>query len=234
MKRLFLPVALIAMFAVRAGAGHAGSDLAKARSHFEAADAALNKTYKSVCNDLDEEKLAGLRASQRDWLKYRDEIADARSRLAKEISAKRRPDFWESMASLTKERTEYLGAYSGKNIPAGISGEYHDSYGGAVLLEERKDGVAFSIEVVRGHAMNEGSLDGLAIRKGEQAFFKDRIDPADPAEPCEIALTFIEGHIVRVEEKNAGKYQGHNAHFEGLYYKTGPLKEPLKLDVSRT
>jgi uncharacterized protein YecT (DUF1311 family) len=220
----------VALLAINTGAAEGGPDLAKARCHFESADAALNKSYKALCGELGAVKLAVLRGEQRNWLAYRDEMADAQSSPGQEeVPLKRRADYWEVMAGLTEERTEFLNAYSGKNAPAGISGEYHDSYGGILLLEERKDGVAFSIEVVRGRAANEGSLDGLAIRKDGQAVFKDKPDPADSGEPCEITFTFTDGHIVKVEEKNADKYQGHNAHFDGRYFKTGKLREPIKL-----
>jgi len=223
-------VALIAIFAVNATAAEGGSNLAKARKQFEIADAELNKAYKAVSGGLEKEKLTELREAQRNWLHYRDEIAEAQSNSGKEIALKRQPGYWEVMAGLTEERTEFLNGYSGKNVPTGITGEYHDSYGGVLLLEEQKNGVAFSVEVVRGRASNEGSLEGLAIRKGEQAFFKDKPDLNNPGESCEITFTFIEGHIVGVEEKNAEKYQGHNAHFSGRYYKTGKLKESIKLE----
>jgi uncharacterized protein YecT (DUF1311 family) len=231
MKTVFLCAAWIAAIAIQAVAADGGSDLAKARRHFETADAVLNKTYRAVCKELSGAKLAELRTKQRDWLQYRDEMADARSLSDKAMEARRRPDYWEVMASLTEERAEYLSAYTGKNVPAGIRGEYHDSYGGILLLDEQQGRVAFSIEVVRGRASNEGSLDGLAIlKKNGQAHFKDRADPSDPGEPCEITFTFIDSHIVTVEEKNAQKYQGNNAHFDGWYYKTGNLKEPIKLE----
>ena len=229
MKILFLCAVLVAAIAIRTVAADGGSDLAKARARFETADAALNKAYQSLCRELGKEKLAALRGEQRDWLQYRDEMADARSSNGQEeVPPKRRPDYWEAMAGLTGERTEFLNAYSGKNVPGGISGEYHDSYGGTLLLEERKDVVAFSIEVVRGRAQNEGSLDGIAILNGARAIFWDKPDPAEPGEPCRVTFTFTGGHIVTVGETNAEKYEGNNAHFDGRYFKTGNLKEPLK------
>jgi len=232
MKALALCVALIAGIEINAIAAVDGSKLDKARKHFEAADAMLNTTYKSLCKELSKEKLAALREGQRDWLHYRDEMSAARSSNEQEdVPLKHRSDYWEIMAGLTEERTGFLSAYSGKNIPGGITGEYHDSYGGTLQLEEKKDGIAFSIDVVRGQAQNEGEMDGVAIRKGSQASFKDKVDSAEPeGKPCEILFTFIDGHIVKVEEKVADKNQGYNVHFDGDYYKTGALKKSIKLE----
>ena len=229
-NRLILCVILIAGWALCAAAEDAGAGLAEARSRFEAADAALNKAYKALCAGLEKEHVAALREGQRDWIHYRDEMADARSAAgAGDLPLKRRPGYWDAMAGLTEERTDFLNAYAGKNTTVGITGEYRDSYGGTLLIEERKDGIAFSIEVVRGRAQNEGALDGLAVRTGDHAVYKETPPPGDPSGPCEITFTFIDRHIIKLEEKNADKFQGHNAHFEGRYYQSGKLKEPIKL-----
>ena len=226
MRAVVLSVALIAVLAVHPVAAEGGSRLAKARSRFEAADAELNKAYKALSGELDKEKLAELRGLQREWLAYRDWRAESLPEVDGAGTGKSSVEYWDTMRLLTEARTAILRVYTGKNVPPGISGEYGDCYGGELRLEEKKDGIAFSISVVRGPTSSTGDISGMALKKDGQAHFKEKLEPGETGSPCEITFTFIDGHIVKVEAKNAEQYLGNNARFDGRYYKTGKLKEP--------
>ena len=172
-----------------------------------------------------------LRQKERDWLQYRDMMAESAPFFntgAQSDAPKRTVDYWEEMTNINQARIDFLRAYSGKKMPAGITGTYSDSYGGTLQLEEKKSGVAFSINTVRGMARNTGDIDGVAQRSGDKLTFKDHPDAGDDRAPCEITFTLSDGHIVKVEEKNGDYYHGFNANFDGDYYKTGKLEKPVK------
>jgi uncharacterized protein YecT (DUF1311 family) len=231
------PALVFAFFALLVAPVRADDEspkLARAKSDYEKADAALNKTYQAVRAELDKTKATELRDNQRDWIEHRDDVAafPPALGLTADDDPKKSAEYWETMTEMTRDRTEFLKIYSGKNVPGGISGEYRDSFGGALTLEEKKNGVAFSVSVVRGHSGANGELDGLARRSGDKAFFKDKPERGEDREPCEITLTFIGGHIVKLEGKNTQFYHGARAYFDGTYFKTGPLKEHIEIDKS--
>lgn len=233
MNKSLRMLALLSVLAAGAATSRAGDKptLDQARKTFETADALLNKTYKETCAELDAAKVADLRAKQRDWLQYRDMMAESAPFFntgAQTDTPKHTVDYWETMSDITQARIAFLRVYSGKKTPPGITGEYSDSYGGTLELEEKKSGIAFSISTVRGIARNEGNVDGVAQRNGDKAFFKDHPDAGDDRAPCEITFTLAEGHLVKIEEKNGDYYHGFNANFDGTYYKIGKLEKPPK------
>ena len=199
----------------------------QARKKFDAVDALLNNAYKEACAELDKAKVAELRAKQRDWLSYRDMMAESAPFFNsgdQTDTPKKTADYWVTMTDMTNDRIEFLRAYPGKKVPQGLTGEYSDSYGGTLELEEKKSGVAFSIDTVRSRARNTGEIEGVAQRNGDRLVFKDKPAAGDDRAPCEITFTLSEGHIVKVEEKNGDFYHGFNANFDGVYYKTGKMK----------
>lgn len=202
----------------------------QARKTFENTDNLLTAAYKEAGAGLDAAKMAELRQKERDWITYREMLAKSAPYFnggAQADSPKGTVDYWQTMNEITRERVDFLRAYNAKGLPPGPGGVYSDSYGGTLQIEETKSGLAFTIKTVRGMARNSGSIGGIAQRTGDKAVFKDRPDAGDGRAPCEITFTFIEGHIVKVEEKNGDFYHGFNAGFDGLYYKTGKLEKPL-------
>ena len=205
---------------------------AGARKKFEAADAELNKVYKADIAGLDQAGAAKLREAERDWIAYRD--SDDRRRLTiSGTNSFRRPETHRGLLGVhgrfhAKDRIEFLRAYAGKNTAAGTGGKYSDSYGGELELKETKEGIEFSLSVVRGNAHNEGSLDGTLHREGDKAHFKQKLKPTDGQDgpPCELVFTFIGNHIVKIEEKTPDSQAGNNVHYDGEYYKIGNLKKP--------
>ena len=73
-----------------------------------------------------------LRDSQRDWIEVRDGRAVWETHAAE--NAKELPAYWEAMLAETTTRLGFLKVYAGKNVPAGLSGEYGDFSGGSLSL----------------------------------------------------------------------------------------------------
>lgn len=210
-----------------------GIFLAQAKKQFEIADAELNAAYKITISELNKNKIVQLREAQRAWIGFRDTQSSHEALIlnGKTEHPEKTIDYWEMMTALTKERTNFLRAYSGKKVPPGITGEYTDCYGGALELEERKDGsVFFTIFATRGLAHNEGSMEGEFRLNENKASFKQQPTPDEPlyGPPCELAFTFSEGHIVTIDEKVPDSGAGHNVHYDGSYYKIGQLKKQEK------
>jgi len=203
--------------------------LATARKDFQAADTVLNKTYKAVCAGLTKPQVAALRELQRDWVQYRDQHAQDLLHLngddpGNEDTPEKSGAYWKYMTDLTTERIHFLKVYSGADVPKGISGTYSDFCDGDLTLKETKQGIEFSCDVVRGRAANQGDISGVAQLQGDKAYYKEVI-PADQTDadrkPAQLTFTFIDGHVVNVEEKDANYYEGMSACFGGTYYKTG-------------
>lgn len=207
--------------------------LDQARQRFAEADADLNKTFQEVRSKLPENARNDLRDRQREWLKHRDYIASDQPRQNgfEGTDLKQSPDYWEAMADLTKERAEFLRAAFNPALPKGMTGEYQDSYGGALQLEETAQGLVFSINVVRGPTTHTGGLSGVATLKGRIALYKEKVEPAEDRKPCELIFAFSDGHIVKVTGKNTGYYHGARAYFDGTYLKVAKLEKPIDLNA---
>jgi hypothetical protein len=120
------------------------------------------------------------------------------------------------MHSLTVTRVEFLDAFSGKNVKPGLSGEFFDYHGGTLTLTPKKQGLAFTFEVVRGPTAHLGNVEGVAKFNTDksQALW---IDPEN--KECKISFVFSEGRIAEVTEENTDDYHGARAYFAGTYYK---------------
>src|SRR5471030_2934876 len=91
---------LLAAFA-RADEKHPKLEVAK--QAFDKADAALNKTYQAVRAELDKAKADELRKRQRDWIEYRDFLAEHIFilGLGEDDDRKKSADYWEIMTTMT-------------------------------------------------------------------------------------------------------------------------------------
>jgi uncharacterized protein YecT (DUF1311 family) len=207
--------------------------LQKAKGNFAAADADLNKTFQTLRKKLPADEFKELRDQQRKWLDHRDYMSadQPRQNGFRGNDPKQSGDYWDSMAELTKARTEFLRASFDSSLPKGITGAYEDSYGGSLNLEERADGVAFQIEVVRGPTTHTGGLAGLATLKDGVALYKEKVDPGEDREPCELTFSFSKGRVVKVDGKNTEHYHGMRAYFVGTYFKVAKLDKPIDLDA---
>lgn len=203
--------------------------LEQAREKFEAADALLGKTCKETCDGLDKTGAAALQKKQQAWLKFRD--AKAESLLPADAEGKKSDpklsvDYWETMTGYTEVRIDFLHAWSGKNLPPGITGEYTDSEDGDLQLEETKDGIEFSFSVVRGNASHAGQITGIIQPKGGKAYFKEKLEDGQKGPPCELAFAFTDGHIVKVVEKSPDPDVESDVHYGGDYFKTTQAAKP--------
>ena len=207
--------------------------LEQARKHFAAADADLNKTFQELRGKLRGNALTEFRDRQREWLKHRDYIASDQPRQNgyEGSDFKQSPDYWESMADLTEERTKFLRAAYDPALPKGITGLYQDSQGGLLQLEETAQGIVFSINVVRGPTLHTGGLTDVAVRKGSGAIYKEEVEPGDDRQPAELTFAFSDGHIVKVTGKNTEYYHGARAYFDGTYFKVAKLEKPIDLNA---
>jgi uncharacterized protein YecT (DUF1311 family) len=207
--------------------------LEQAKQRFAAADAELNKAFQEVRSKLSGSALIDLRDRQREWLKHRDYMASDQPRQNgfEGGDFKLSPDYWEAMADLTKERTQFLRSAFDSTLPKGITGVYQDSYGGALQLEETAEGIVFSIIVVRGPTTHTGGLTGVAARKGGGAVYKEKIEPPEDRKPTELAFAFVDGHIVKLTGKNTEYYHGARAYFDGTYFKVAKLEKSIDLSA---
>lgn len=233
--RVAFAVAL-AMFLFSSRPVHAEADAAefqKAKRRFATADAELNKTFATLRKTLPADEFKDLRDGQRKWLEHRDYISadQPRQNGFHGDDPKKSADYWISMAELTESRTEFLRAAYDRSLPRGITGAYDDSAGGLLDLEERKDGVAFRITVVRGPTSHTGGLSGLATLTGDTASYKEVVEPGEDRAPCELTFTFSKGHVVKVDGKNTEYYHGMRAYFVGTYFKIGKLDKPIDLNA---
>lgn len=202
--------------------------LQRARARFAKADAALNAQYAATRAEVGKAGVTKLRALQRDWIGHRDyraEWGDHQGVPVEELTS-----YWEIMLSQTVERIAFLRIYSGVGQPKGITGQYRDAYGGTLELEQTKEGLKFTVEVVRGPTSHEGSLAGVAKLQGDKATYKERVEKGEDRAPAELFFSFREGHIVEVTGKNTSYHHGARASFDGEYYKAGKLEKPIDVE----
>ena len=193
--------------------------ISRAQARFTAADTVLNATYQTVRADAGK-KAAALRKLQRDWIGYRDHMAE----FGHFENRKAAFGYWDAMLDLTITRIHFLPLFNGKDVPKGLSGVYTDGHSGDLELREKEgDAVDFSISVVRGPTYHTGELSGTARRKGAKLFYKEEVEPDEDREPAELTFTSTDGHIIKIDGKNTGHHHGARAYFDGTYYKSHPL-----------
>lgn len=204
--------------------------LERARHRYEAADNQLNTAYKKVRGELNAKGQSELRDAQRDWIAVRDQHAAWVAHGADDSKAI--PEYWDELLSQTVTRLEFLKVYTGKGVPAGLSGAYGDFSGGSADLQLTKAGLRFSIEVVRGPSSHLGDISGLAMRKNDRLFTYTKKIPKDEQSPdrllAELTFTVVDTHRIRITGKNTEAHHGARAYFDGLYFKTGPLGKAIE------
>ncbi len=204
------------------------AELKKAKAEYAKADAALNTAYKAAIATLDENGQAELRKDQRGWIEFRDYVSKAQPAQADDDPDKPEASgaYWEMMAGMSQERADWLGSYT-KKLPAGLTGEWSDSRGGHIYLQERKDGVALGIEVVRGLSFDVGGIAGLAKKTEDGAKFVETVPAEEKREPAELTFKLSASGFLEVEGKNTEYHHGKRAHFDGSYRKVAKLKKDV-------
>ncbi|HWB60377.1 MAG TPA: lysozyme inhibitor LprI family protein [Chthoniobacteraceae bacterium] len=218
---------LLAAVAGRAAAEGAGT-LDSSRAKFAKRDTELNAVYKLVLNDLGKADATRLRADEKRWLSYRDTMSEAAPRFNTgrwPADPKSTVYYWNAMADYTAERIEFLRAWTGSNVPPGITGSYSDCYGASLDLEETKAGVKFHLVAVRGSAGHIGEIKGVIHPKDGTAYFKGEANNSLKLPPCELIFKFAGGHIVNVVEETRDPDAGAGVSYAGSYYKIGKLRK---------
>lgn len=198
--------------------------MAAARTQFEQEDKKLNRVYEEVMRGLDDAQKKKLREDERAWLDYRETESLSFvwfNRGGKPVpdDAHDSPDYWHSMEFETEPRIDFLRAWSGKDLPRGITGEYDDSRGASLDMEETDAGVKFSLFAVRGHSRHTGDIEGVAMRHGDKAYFKQKLERGERGPACELEFTFSEGRVVAVAEKVRDSGAGMGVSYAGTYHK---------------
>ncbi len=233
--RTLLPMKTLLFLLLLAGAvlaDNTPAELKKAKVEHAKADTKLNAAYKAAMAVLSDDAKDELKKDQRAWLQYRDDMAKAQAHQAGDDPEKPEGStaYWEMMTSLCDDRSEWLGSYTLADLPKGLTGEWSDSRGGRVYLQERKDGVAFGIETVRTPAFNIGGIAGLAKKKGAGAEFVDKATADQEGGPCKLHFTLDDSGDLTVKGERTDGYHGRGAFFDGVYRKVAKLKKPVSTE----
>lgn len=242
--RLPLPLAratcaLVAIFAA-AGAPlviaqeEKAPTLAEAKAAFAKADRALNQAWSAAKAAMSGRALEELTQSQRGWLEYRDYQAGHASTAAGEKDPKRSAIWHTAAAHLTDSRAEWLRGRTAtaKEQPESLTGEWIDSYGGAMRLVQQDRRVLFIINVVRGPTYHLGGVAGVAAWNERIGWWSDK--GTDPGKVEESNLAFVDRDgCIEVIGANTSHYHGARAYFDGVYCKTRELDEKEKAEVTK-
>jgi len=206
------------------------------RARYTQVDATLNFVYTRLMIQLSENKKRELRKRQRNWIEYRDYMAEYHAKLFAQNDGQNQEveefkfkstAYWESLVSYTESQSEFLEIFGRGNPKHLIDGSWTDGKGG--LLEIRlvnKDDLEFSIDVVRGPTSHLGNIEGFAafVREGKnKAVFVDTDkDSFIDGKPCMIEF-FFDGEKIKLKSENARMYHGVRAYFDGTYFRSGPL-----------
>ncbi len=212
--------------------------LVQARAEFAASDKALNQIYETARQKLSPGRFEELRRDQRVWLKFREELALAPSYSGvpeETEAAKRSPSYFSSLASITKERIEWIKAgwlaKEGDPDDEAFTAVWRDSSGGYLEIVEADGKLHFLINVVRTRSANLGSIAGVAEWNERIGWFSDRGRDPERTDVTNLAFISRDGKALEVLSANAQHYHGKGAYFDGDYIKVGRLDEAAKARV---
>jgi len=126
-------------------------------------------------------------------------------------------------------RIKFVRSLLNDSLPAGISAEYHDEYGGELDLEKDDRGIKFRLSVVRGPSAHTGDVSGRILLKNRSGVYRDP-DPPKDEPPAEIRFNILDDRRVEIKAHNDGYLHGARAYFDGVYFKSGPMTESIELD----
>lgn len=220
MNRLAL---LLLLLALVARAEDQTSELTAAKAAFDKADRTLNEAWTAMKKALPENIFAELKAQQRGWLESRDRRALESSPNPNDAAeAKRSAAYWQSAASLTEARAQWLRRLADQEDDP-LTGLWTDGNGGNLEIVEGKEKLFFVFHVVRTSGHHVGIIAGVAHWNRSIGWFSDKGREAD--KPDETNLAFIErDRHLEVIGANTSHYHGHRAYFDGSYYKIAPLE----------
>lgn len=201
--------------------------LSQTKAEFAEQDKRLNQTYQKAKSTLSEYVFKKIRQEQRDWIEYRDAMAESAAHFdggAESGSETTTPAYWNAMAYLTETRIEILNAWMNVDtFEKTWEGVWIDGYGGILRISEASDGsLTFTCSVVRGPTYHLGNIGGVAETNHSTARFSTSIEGEEDEETW---LTFLQkgdGQL-QVLGENTHYFHGARAYFDGKYLRTREL-----------
>jgi uncharacterized protein YecT (DUF1311 family) len=202
----------------------------RAQRHYDEADKWLNEVYRQAKEKLSTSSFADLKKREADWIAYRDYFADQSAGInAKAESLPEDVARLQTLRDLTMSRIKFVRSLLNDSLPAGISAEYHDEYGGELDLEKGNREIKFRLSVVRGPTLHTGDVSGRVLLKNGIGVYRDP-DPPKDEPPAEIRFHILDDRRVEIKAHNDSYMHGARAYFDGVYFKSGPLTESIELD----
>jgi uncharacterized protein YecT (DUF1311 family) len=202
----------------------------QAQRRYDTADTWLNEVYQLARQKLAINSFADLKKREADWIKYRDYFADQSAGINANVEALgEEVARLQTLRDLTMSRIKFVRSLLNDSLPAGISAEYHDEYGGELDLENGNHEIKFRLSVVRGPTLHTGDVSGRVLLKNGIGVYRDPDPPKDEA-PAEIKFHILDDRRVEIKAHNDGYMHGARAYFDGVYFKSGPLTESIKLE----
>jgi uncharacterized protein YecT (DUF1311 family) len=202
----------------------------RAQRRYDAADTWLNEIYRQAREKLASSSFADLKKRESDWIAYRDYFAEQSAGInANAESLPEEGARLQSLRELTMSRISFIRSLLDDSLPAGINAVYRDEYGGELDLEKEDGGIKFRLSVVRGPTAHTGEVSGSILLKNGTGLYRDPDPPKDEA-PAEIRFNILDDRRVEIKSRNDSYLLGARAYFSGVYFKSGPLTESIKLE----
>jgi uncharacterized protein YecT (DUF1311 family) len=202
----------------------------RAKRRYDAADAWLNEIYQRARQKLTASSFVDLKKREADWIAYRDYFAERTAGLnAGTGSLPKEVVQLQTLRELTMSRLGFIRTLLDDSLPSGISAVYRDEYGGELDLEKGDGGVKFRLSVVRGPTAHTGEASGRILLKNGTALYRDP-QPEEGEKPAEITFHILDDRRIEIKARNDGYLRGASAYFDGVYFKFGPLTEPITLE----
>lgn len=222
MLRIFFVMVLMML------AGSA-DELSDAKAEFSRQDKVLNTVYQKLKKGLDPDLFAKVQADQRNWIVYKEYMAEWQAR---NEDPEKSVERWNMSAGLTESRVKWLRAWLKQDGKQGWEGSYSDSYGGYLRIAETDGKFRFRLSVVRGPTFHLGEIGGEFRVNGGTGWFEVDEGYGDGA----AWLTFLQeddgtGRVKLVGENTQG-HHGARAYFDGTYLRTGGLTPQERSEIS--
>jgi uncharacterized protein YecT (DUF1311 family) len=202
----------------------------RTQRRYDAADTWLNEIYQQAKEKLATGPFADLKKREADWIGYRDYFAEQTAGInARTESLPEEVVRLQILRDLTMSRIKFIRSLLDDSLPTGISGAYHDEYGGELDLEKDGKGVKFRLSVVRGPTSHTGDVSGRVVLRNGIGIYRDP-QPVDGESAAEITFHILDNRRVEIKARNDSYLHGARAYFDGVYFKSGPLTESIELD----
>jgi uncharacterized protein YecT (DUF1311 family) len=202
----------------------------RAQRRYEAADTWLNEIYLRAKQKLTTASFVDLKKRETAWIVYRDYFADQSAGInARVESLPEEVARWQSLRDLTMSRIQFIRSLLDDSLPKGVTGTYHDEYGGELDLEKDSKGVKFRLNVVRGPTSHTGDVSGRVVLRNGIGIYRDP-QPAEGENAAEITFHILDDRRVEINARNDSYLHGARAYFDGIYFKSAPLTESIELE----